>query len=224
MGIWKRIFNQTTLTGVGGWIFAILPLFQAEECSKMTITSVSLLVIGTILVFIGVFKKELSKKEWCNARTARLPYVDIIEKNIKEYRDITGIISKDNYLYDLKLYSEEKHPTFIKLLDQIGTDNRNYERLKANNKTGIKDIRLEIENTLGKIASKKFSKLVRGMYKREHIARSYEIFLKLYREQCEPIDEIEKRILSSKSIGAFEKYMGKIYKYITIMKEGDDIA
>ena len=78
----KRLLNQTTLSGFGAWILSVLPFFQ--EGSQMNLTSWALLVIGTLLVFLGFFKPErqMTPRQAADLLESRKQYLPQLKENI----------------------------------------------------------------------------------------------------------------------------------------------
>jgi hypothetical protein len=87
----------------------------------------------------------------------------------------------------------------------------------------LADIRAELENLASRLSSDRLRKMNHQLFRREHIARSYQIFLRNYRANYPIVPEVEAHMLRSDSVGALAKYLKRIYDYIRIMEKGRDI-
>ncbi len=184
------------------------------------IGSVALMVLAIGLFIWNLRREELTHEQWIEIRDNRRPYLSQIRDCIDKYMATTGELSKNDNLYKLEAYGFKGH-TAIELLSII-QDNRQYSRLKTENNT-LDTLRTKTEMLISKTGSKRLRQLVRSGYRREHIARSYSIYLTLYRTKYNPHPEIEKRIHQSKSIGALEQSLSRIYEYLDVMWRGKDL-
>ena len=182
----KRIFNSTSLSGIGAWLLAVLPYF--EKGRTMSITTWALLIIGTVLFLIGFTKKpqrRLRRSELNEIIGQRENYLIPLKKNIKDRLERTNYLVNNASEYPLEEYRKKYAPAkkmpilgiyswiFLKLRFII--DNLYYESLKENDSEYRKMVQ-EYRFLYTQIKDRKLKKYLNGLWSIEHQYNSLNIF------------------------------------------------
>jgi len=185
--------------------------------------------MGSCILFlfaIGLFvwnlrREELTHEQWLELRDKRYPDLTRLRDAIGEYVKATFQYTKNPMLYKLdEGYRYSSKPNAVILFRNIGTNNACYARI-VNDELG--DARMELEDMASRLSNKEIRKKVRQLFRRTHIARSYQIFLRIYRTQYSPTPDVEKLILQHEPLSALAEYTSTIYDYIGIMEGGKDL-
>lgn len=185
--------------------------------------------IGSCILFlfaIGLFvwnlrREELTHEQWLELRDKRHPDLARLRNAIGEYVRSTFRCIKNPVLYIFdEGYHYDSKPNALILFRDIGINNACYARI-VNDELG--ETRMELENIASRLSNKKIRRMVHQLFRRVHIARSYQIFLRIYRTQYSPTLDVEKRILQYEPLSALAEYISKIYDYISIMERGKDL-
>jgi hypothetical protein len=193
------------------------------------LTPLGILGIALIVITIGLFiwnihREELSHEDWVGIRDKRRPDLACLISRIEEYMRATYKVTKSQELNNIETYYTGAKPSALVLFKNIVSSHGNmpYLRAKADNiSLGI--IRTDIEDSLSRISSRKLNKLIQQFYRREHIARSYQIFKTIYRTEYSASPSIERLTLRSDSIGDLATYLKTVYTYISIMERGKEL-
>lgn len=192
----ERIFNRTTLSGVGAWVLSVLPYFQ--EGSKMNITSWVLLVIGTIFVLWGVLNpdKHVSfndKKIILEERQEILPKLRLsIASRLKALRPLINKAEKlpliqywDKYLKNTLLYlitkQKPKKPleiTNVLVRKKFPWNNLYYQELKDND-PNYKKVSDNYNIITSKIDDSVLRNRLKWLWNLEHASNSLQIYASL---------------------------------------------
>ncbi len=192
----ERIFNRTTLSGIGAWILSVLPYFQ--EGSQMNLTTWALLFIGTFLVLWGVLKPEKhisfnDKKAIIAERQEVIPKLKLsIDTRIRMSRQLINRAEKlpliqywEKYLRNTMPYLITKNkPTkpleIVNKLAQKGFvwNNLYYQELKEND-ASYKQILENYKLNLSKVNDNKLTQKLSSLWELENISHSTQIYASL---------------------------------------------
>jgi len=200
-----------------GWT----PMGLAPLLSPLGIVAVIIFIAAMILFVWNLRREELTHEQWLELRDKRRPDLDCLRNAVGEYVRSTFQCKKNPVLYMLdEGYHYNSKPNALILFRDIGIDNACYAQI-VNDELG--DARIELENTASRLSNKKIRRMVRQLFRRTHIARSYQIFLRIYSAQYSPTLDVEKRILQYEPLSALAEYISKVYDYIGIMERGKDL-
>lgn len=200
-----------------GWT----PMGLAPLLSPLGIVAVIIFIAAIILFIWNLRREELAHEQWLELRDKRRPDLDYLRNAIGEYVRSTFRCIKNPMLYRLdESYHYSSKPNALVLFQNIGMNNVCYTRI-VNDELG--DARMELENTASRLSNKKIRRMVCQLFRRTHIARSYQIFLRIYRTQYSPTFDVEKRILQYEPLSALAEYISKLYDYIGTMERGKDL-
>lgn len=189
--------------------------------SPLGITAATIFVVAIILFVWNLRREELTHEQWLEIRNKRQPDLIRLRNAIGEYVKATFQCMKNPVLYSLNEgYHYSSKPNGLLLFRDIGTTNTCYVRI-VNDELG--DARVELEDIASRLSNKRIRKYINQLFRRTNIARSYQIFLKIYRTQYSPAPAIEKYILQHEPLSALAKYVSKVYAYIDIMERGKDL-
>jgi hypothetical protein len=181
--MFKRIFNQTTITGIGSILLSILPYFQDD--SKMNTTSWTLVGIGIALTLlgcmVGIFKRSWSIHDieaLMEDRRKVLPELQkLVEERIKRLNQLVEYAIKypldeyyKKYFYKQKLDSLLSRPVAILKIFAINhfeLDNLYYEQLKRSD-TSLKQILVSYELTYNRVNDNKLKRYLRQLWRYQH--------------------------------------------------------
>ncbi len=233
MGMPKKYYNKvaiasyiTILVSIAtfGISFAYSGWGEKGAAPMLTPLGISgcVLFFFAILLFVwNLRREELTHEQWLEIRDKRRPDLDSLRNVIGEYVRSTFRCAKNPTLYKLdESYHYISKPSALVLFQDIGINNTCFARI-VNDELG--DTRMELENIASRLSNKKIRRMVCQLFRRTHIARSYQIFLRIYRTQYNPIPDTEKRILQDESLSVLAEYISKIYSYISIMERGKDL-
>lgn len=106
----KRLFNRTTLAGIGSWLLAVLPFWESDGMSP---TVIALMIIGSALVIVGFLEKSqkrLKRSELDSLIRQRelhlIPMKNIIRKRLK----IADRLTNEAGQYPLEEYKKRYLP------------------------------------------------------------------------------------------------------------------
>jgi len=194
--------------------------------SPIGIGSILLIILAIGLFIWNLCKEELTHEQWLEIRNRRLPDLECIKDVIGEYVRYTFQLIKPSSnprLYNLDSYYSDKKPLISELLRDIVVDgNKSYSRLKTEDER-LGDIRTDLEDLVSRLSSGKLRKMVSELYRREHLARSYQIYLKIRGTQYHNASQVEALMLKSDIIRALATYLKKIYGFIAFMERGKDL-
>lgn len=234
-----RLFNRTTLSGIGAWILSVLPFFQ--EGSMMNATSWALLAIGTILVLWGILKREhqLSPKEAANLLKDRAEYLPKLKNNIQEQtkqvehiRDIASKITFTQYLgkYYSFLKGTKKRSSFIGKIGDIPwairivpsgvTNNLYYHDLKKMDDL-YNSLETEYELLLPEIKDRKLKKKLKNFWDLEDMNNSRIAFGQMVKNDKYPISPEARKIANK--MEKFYKRSLKLIPITEIMERIDEL-
>ena len=200
-----------------GWT----PMGLAPLLSPLGIVAVIIFIAAIILFIWNLRREELTHEQWLEIRDKRRPDLDCLRSAIGEYVRSTSQCAKKTILYKLdEGYHYSSKPKALVLFQNIGVNNVCYARI-VNDELG--DTRMELENTASRLSNKKVRRMIYQLCRRTHIARSYQIFLRIYMAQYSPTLDVRKRILQYEPLSALAEYISKLYDYIGIMERGKDI-
>ena len=189
--------------------------------SPIGITATTIFIVAIILFIWNLRREELTHEQWLEIRDKRHPDLTRLRNAIGEYVKSTFQYTKNPILYKLdEGYQYSSKPNAVVLFRDIGIDNACYAQIVSDE---LGDTRMELEAIASRLSNKEIRKKVRQLFRRTHIARSYQIFLKIYRTQYNPTHGTEKYILKTDYRGALAEYVSKIYDYIGIMGRGKDL-
>lgn len=199
-----------------GWtLVGIAPLL-----TPLGITAASIFIIAIVLFIWNLRREELTHEQWLELRNKRQPDLTQLRSAIGEYVKATFQLIKNPILYKLdEGYQYSSKPNALVLFRDIGIDNACYARI-VNEELGY--ARMELQEIASRLSNKEIRKKIEQLFRRTHIARSYQIFLKIYRTQYSPDPATEKYILKTEYRGALAEYISKLYDYISIMERGKD--
>lgn len=204
---WGKIGMSSILTPLG--IFSLFLLFLA---------------IG--LFIWNLRREELTHEQWLEIRDKRRPDLGRLREAIAGYVRCTSYLIKPKNnpaLYRLDSYYTRTKPIIWKFLqDTVVHGNFNYLRIRTDDDYLI-DVRAEMESLASKLSSDKLRNLIHQLYRRELIARSFQIFLGVYRTQYTISPDVEKYVLQSDTMSDLARYLKKIYDYIDFMERGRDL-
>ena len=189
--------------------------------SPIGITAIIMFVVAIVLFIWNLRREELTHEQWLELRSRRQPDLAKLRSAIGAYVRDTFRCAKNPMLYNLREgYGYAAMPDAAVLFKDIGIDNTRYARL-TNEELGA--ARMELQEIASRLANKEIRKKIQQLFRRTHIARSYQIFLKIYREQYEASPPIERYILRVEYRGSLAEYISKLYDYISIMERGEDL-
>ena len=200
-----------------GWTsMGIAPLL-----TPLGITATSIFVVAIILFIWNLRREELTHEQWLELRNKRQPDLTQLRSAIGEYVKATFRCIKNPILYKFdEGYQYSSKPNAVVLFKDIGIDNACFAQI-VNSELG--NARMELEDIASRLSNKEIRKKIRQLFRRTHIARSYQIFLKIYRTQYNPTPDVGKLILQYEPLSALAEYTSKIYDYIGIMERGKDL-
>jgi len=184
---------------------------------------VAAIVIGLIAVILFVWnlrRDEIAYEQKKVIERSRRPHLNKLEGAIEDYIRATGELAQKNELHDLATYRFKGNSS--RELLRIVLDNLPYSRLETEDRV-ISKTKQEIGILVSRLGSKKLEKRVDSLYKRDHTARVYSVYLSLYQSHYTKHWLVEWLICHSRSIGKLEKQLGRVHSYISTMRRLKDI-
>ena len=181
----RRIFNRTTLTGLGSLLVALLPYFEAEQ---MSITTIVLALIGSALVIWGFIEKpqqRLKRSELNPLIEQRETYLVPLKSTIQEILTITDRLAIEAGEYPLEEYKKRylpfhKNPLPISIQnalvsDKFMWDNHYYQLLKDKDK-GLQPLMTEYNGCYSQVVDGKLRKYLKQLWRIEHWTGSFKAY------------------------------------------------